>query len=852
MMHQRSRSDAGELNSQPSHSRAASFSSDRASVAGSVTFHMPPPSHVRPAPAYIAASVASQTVTEDQNAQLEDHHEDSGHLLLNALFSEKALSLLNAFLDHLLFAFLSTASSPSLTSIRPAITEVLKPRLARDAMATADEELEGLLAGEDEDEFPAQDGLEPQKWDVEKMWKRTRLRIMVYTRLGELEDEDEERYVQHERGLSMDDKDSEEAGLVSWASAIFLTSVIEHIAEQTLLASGQAAFARTSAKLKKLARHALPGEEPPLERLVIEDFDVEKLAVNAALGRLWRTWRKRVRSPVGPLSPRGPRSMSSMASLHRRRTSYDTVNESTLDDNVREVPEHEPTETEIAANIPLPMRDNDVSEIEVPGLAHTFEEDGSSETETPTTRRQRPSSVVILGPADAFRRRQTKGRPLSMPPPQPQPFAMPHMPGGFEEAEEQGAEQLASLPDDEAKDMPFVTPMERMSDDDSYIHDERQEGMSRADEREAERDHDSDADMVAFAASTGMGFGMSPMNPVKSDGPDQHSDADNTPRQSRHEEHNRLIQSKRISMEKAGPPGIARTYPTKSPAGTPQETPKAEASTFFDDSNADNDMSGPNAIGVARTSNVPIPPTPSPPPGEPGYEFNRAHRKHPSHGGYTEVLPRQTAPTSMPARNNPTSPEETSSPIENPVSRKEVPVMQSSGSRDTSPRRTRAGLLLPALQEGQSSQPTKREAYAISETSAYRNSPTPHSPRAGSSLRSHESPIPVAERAVKPKAYDSLTLRSLSGTPDTAAFEKPILQRVSSTSTTRSAGTSILHTGRDSSASVDSRQRNLSIRMSEEDRQREFDTIVKGDETVKFTLTPETVRDNMAVCVILT
>ena len=84
-------------------------------------------------------------------------------------------------------------------------------------MATADEELEGLLAGEDDEEFPAQGGKEGEKpWDVEKVWKRTRLRIMVYTRLGELEDDDEERYVQQERGLSMDEDDDEEAGLVSW------------------------------------------------------------------------------------------------------------------------------------------------------------------------------------------------------------------------------------------------------------------------------------------------------------------------------------------------------------------------------------------------------------------------------------------------------------------------------------------------------------------------------------------------------------------------------------------------------------------------------------------------------------
>jgi hypothetical protein len=229
-MHRHTHSETGDMASARS-SRAPSFSSDRPSATGSVTFQMP--SNVRPPPAYIAASVASQTVTDHHNAQLREDGDDSDELE-NAVFSGQALALLNAFLDHLLFAFLSSARSPSLTAIRPAIADVLKPRLAREATEAADEELEGLLAGED-DEFPAQDSRATDKWDVEKVWKRTRLRIMVYTRLGELEDEDEEKFVQQERGLSMDDDEDDEAGLVSWASAIFLTSVVEYVAEQTLL-----------------------------------------------------------------------------------------------------------------------------------------------------------------------------------------------------------------------------------------------------------------------------------------------------------------------------------------------------------------------------------------------------------------------------------------------------------------------------------------------------------------------------------------------------------------------------------------------------------------------------------------
>lgn len=842
-MHHRARSEAGDISS-PRSSRAPSFSSDRPSLAGSVTFQMP--STVRPAPAYIAASVASQIVTDHHNAQLsesaESENDDLGPFLVNALFSEQALCLLNAFLDHLLFAFLSTARSPSLTAIRPAITEVLKPRLAREAMATADEELQGLLAGEDDEEFPTQDGHEADQWDVEKVWKRTRLRIMVYTRLGELEDEDEERYVQQERGLSMDDSDDDEAGLVSWASAIFLTSVIEYVAEQTLLISGQAAFARISAKMKKLAQQSPDADDQQLERIVVEDFDVEKVALNSALGRLWRTWRKRVRSPITPLSPRGVRYMSSFTSLHRRRVSHDTADESIIGDGVPEVPEQQPTETEIAANIPLPMGDNDVNEIEVPGLARTFEETESSGTQTPITRPQRPSSVIMLAPAESFRRRVAKDRPVSMPPPEAQPFVVPPQPNEFDD------------------DMPFETPLETMSDDESYIHDEHQEGIHPKGEGEAEGDNEHDADMVAFAASTGMGFGMAPMSPIKTSVLQKDEDDVDTPTQTSVAADTQVLQSKRVSIEKSGPPGIVRTYSSRSSStrsleksSTPRSgaAPSDEPRSYLDDAHPDDDLIGSEAIGVAHTSNVPIP-TPSPPAGTPPNDKAPGHVKHPSHGGYVEVLPRQTAATSIHVRNTPT-PEGRHTPVESSQSRKDVQrkeiarkevTISPPRPRDATPPRTR-GTALASLQETETweakpQQPAiaKKPVQPIHQQMAVDSSPKRSSP-----LRTREPAATPADRAAKPKPVEE-SPRSRSGTLEGPTPEKSSLKRVSSSSSTgRSVSTSILHSGRDSDVSLSGRPRGLSGRMSEEDRQREFDSLVKGDETVKYTLTPQSMRD---------
>ncbi|KAH7093335.1 hypothetical protein FB567DRAFT_557307 [Paraphoma chrysanthemicola] len=815
-------------------SRAPSFSSDRPSVASSITFQMP--TTVRPAPAYIAASVASQIVTDHHNAQLREEDADSEELE-NAVFSEQALSLLNAFLDHLLFAFLSSARSPSLTAIRPAIADVLKPRLAREATEAADEELQGLLAGEDE-EFPAQDGRPVDKWDVEKVWKRTRLRIMVYTRLGELEDEDEEKYVQQERGLSMDDDEDDEAGLVSWASAIFLTSVVEYVAEQTLLVAGSAAFARMAAKMKKLAQEQDESGEPTFERLVIEEPDVEKIALNSALGRLWRTWRKRVRSPISPMSPgRGIRPVSSYSSLHRRKMSHDTV-----DGQHSPIPEHTPTETEIAANIPLPIGHNDVNEIEVPGLARTFEtDDESAGMQTPVPNNRRPSSAMLIAPPET-RRRTTRDRPLSMPPPVALPFTVAPL---ISKAEPVAAAEAET---------PFQTPMEYATKRRSFMALEEQPSLPSK-EQEAQEEHESsespqeaDADMMAFAASTGMGFRMSTVDPITTEVPEKEEEEADIPSAGGYESEPKIMKSKRMSVEKTGPPGIVRTFSTRSSslrsATTPVATPKAsqqpEARSYLDDSHSTDEEAESHAIGVARTSDIPIRSTPTPP-----IDTFTDRGKHAAHGGYVEVQPRQTAPTSISVRNTP-SPDARPVVPDRSVARKDLhkrdlsgedyatanqyPNVTSAPRRQDGPPKSR-GASLPSLKEVDSNNGRQR--------TPPETVPTPTTPQ-----RSPNRDIPIigSERPVQRKSTDD-SKRSIRGAPGgSPGSEKSGVQRVASSSSRKKSGSfTAKHSGRDSEASQ--RSQVLRGRMSEEDREREFDSLVKGEETVKFTLTPQTVRD---------
>ncbi|KAJ8115438.1 hypothetical protein OPT61_g2917 [Boeremia exigua] len=823
-MHRHTSSETGDIMSRRS-SIAPSFSSDRPSVASSVTFQMP--TTVRPAPAYIAASVASQIVTDNHNAQRRqsdlDHEE-----LENAIFSEQALSLLNGFLDHLLFAFLSTARSPSLTTIRPAIIEVLKPRLAREAAEAADEELQGLLSGDDDEEFsPVDGGRAIDRWDVEKVWKRTRLRIMVYTRLGEMEDEDEERYVQQERGLSMDEDEDEEAGLVSWASAIFLTSVVEYVAEQTLLVAGQAAYARTASRAKK-SPLADQTDEGTLERLIIEEPDVEKIALNSALGRLWRTWRKRVRSSLQPLSPnRGVRPNSSFASLQRRGS---RSSQATADDSYHveptPVPERAPSETDIAANIPLPIGTRDVDEIEVPGLARTFEDTESSGRQTPVPRPQRPNSVIMLASAESFRRRHNKERPLSMPGPETLPFAVP---------------ARSHMNDDDGQlDTPFETPMTSNFNHNSYVSDEnRVEPLLLPHKGEGSAND-------AMPSSATEASPKSHRSLTKTRSVDRGDTEPDTPTSDSYDVEPTVLQSKRMSIGRSGPPGIVRTFSTKSnslksaretPVATPLASPHSMTRSYLDDHSDDDEVGGPQAIGVAKTSDKPIQSSPTPSV-EPWTDRAKVVA---AQGGYVEVQP---TPRAVPLRNTPTP---DSKPIipERSVARNDVAKRANSNvasgaaaaaiaSATSPPRRrdatppTSGRTSLPSLQEVEYYKPQR---IVTSEQSARKNSPT-----FSNRSRTQSPHVAVAERQA-PRRSTEEPRRSQSAA---GSFkERPGVMRVASTSSKKSGSISRLPTNRDSDSQL---SRNIGERLSEEDRERQFEELVQGKETVKYTLTPENMR----------
>ncbi|KAJ4306071.1 hypothetical protein N0V88_000867 [Collariella sp. IMI 366227] len=396
-------------------SRTQSISSDRPSTVGHSL--MSPPSSVSPEPAFIAASAASQIVTNDHDSHAEtwyDQHgiEPSGE---TAPVSPAALQLVNNFLDQLLFNFLSISRATTLSALRPAVSEVLKPKLAKDAISQADEELREYLGGDDEDAAQSQapNDSSPADWDLELAWKRTRLRCMVYSSLGDMEEEDEDYYMeQGHLDVDLQDRFSE---TVSPAVAIFLTSILEFLGEQALIIAGQAAYHRMRLKYEKELRDNVRTPTGVADKIVVGELDMERVALDRTLGRLWRAWKKKIRSPAMGSVDRLNRSYSKdslfSASSHLRSTSSAaelavpaTVPEPEAENQTvqhelqgqEEKLQGPPEEYLTAAAIALPMGLNDIAEIELPGLALCSDNEASDSEEEESTRPARPKSMVIL------------------------------------------------------------------------------------------------------------------------------------------------------------------------------------------------------------------------------------------------------------------------------------------------------------------------------------------------------------------------------------------------------------------------------------------------------------------------
>ena len=357
-------------------SRSYSTSSGVTSLSGHALFS--PPASINPEPAYVANSAASQLVSSELETD-------------GVTVSPSALAQLNSFLDHILFNILLAAKSTRLSLLRPAIHNVLKPRLGKPALSGADEELREYLGDDEEDDENPETSLEQgtkYDFDLELAWKLARLRCMVYSRLGDLEEDDEDEYIECE---NLDERGgrprrfSSHPSRVTTASAIFLTSVIEFLAQEALARAAQV----TQRKLQTDSGGTVDPNAALLsrqDRIVVSDADMRHLGRDSPLQKLWRGWRHQVRTSNDPTSrPLSPESF--MVPGHNSSKASMSTSDNIPEPEVR----HQPSVAEVLhendpARIPLPMTDNDVNEIEV----------GSTHGDSDHDRSGRPRSLQLF------------------------------------------------------------------------------------------------------------------------------------------------------------------------------------------------------------------------------------------------------------------------------------------------------------------------------------------------------------------------------------------------------------------------------------------------------------------------
>ncbi|KAG5973821.1 hypothetical protein E4U55_000262 [Claviceps digitariae] len=402
---------SGKMSPMYGRSRAQSISSDIPSTIG-FGFVLPPLS-VSPESCFIAHGAASQIITNDHDSHAHAWYDRNGiePPVEAAAISGPALQLVNSFLDQLLFNFLQLAKSTRLSSLRLAIIEVLKPKLAQDAIGNAEEELKEYLGGADEEDYVQPQGPGASRnWDLELAWKRIRLRCMVYSSLGDMEEEDEDMYMEEENlAFGTNEKISD---VVSPAVAIFLTSVLEYMGELTLTVAGQAAYHRVQNKINKELREGSRDASRPADRIVVADSDMERVALDRTLGRLWRGWKKRVRMPTNDMAAIAAGQPFSKPSSFLSKEEKEASGQETTEfqesaghdhsSDSRQSQEHMELSSSVveeyveAAEIPLPATDNDVNEIEVPGLAHYSDDETDVDLIAEEVALKRPRSCVQL------------------------------------------------------------------------------------------------------------------------------------------------------------------------------------------------------------------------------------------------------------------------------------------------------------------------------------------------------------------------------------------------------------------------------------------------------------------------
>jgi hypothetical protein len=332
-----------------------------------------------PRPVYVAQNAAESLTSAELDRPV--------------LVTDATLDLVNGFLDQILYSLLASSKSTSMGAIRMAVPKLLKLRLGQAALSAGDEEVRDILASTDiEEKQTASAKSRSSDFDLELVWKLARLRCMVYSRLGDMEEEDEEEILEQER--LTEDAHNPQASTTP-IEALFLAAILGFLGEQALCTGAQHAEKRQNQHAATRSGDETGTEDGDETDLVLEPVDMLQLGREGPLSRLWRTWRRDTRS-IESLHSR-PSSQGYALSTHTGESAH--ARKESLASRAGAIPEEDSSNPISPSQIPLPMRDNDIDEIEVPGLAPAIdgEEDQlEDDREIPERSKRRPSSMLIM------------------------------------------------------------------------------------------------------------------------------------------------------------------------------------------------------------------------------------------------------------------------------------------------------------------------------------------------------------------------------------------------------------------------------------------------------------------------
>ncbi|KAK9325042.1 hypothetical protein V1517DRAFT_3683 [Lipomyces orientalis] len=234
-------------------------------------------------PVYVASEAAAAVLASDSLVQ--------AHSLSVLPPTPAALATLNAFLDHLVLVLLSRAKCSLIDSLRNAVKQIFKNQLADDAIAEGEAELRTYIRTPEE-EYALLGTHAPMStdsaFDTELAWRMARVRCMVYSSLGNVEEADVLECTPEQPSLFSTGDSLDTPDLISPIATIFLTAILEFVAEHALLVAGRAVLSRylvASASRPHMATGVL----------LLEEIDIDKLALDPQVGKVWRQWKKRSR-----------------------------------------------------------------------------------------------------------------------------------------------------------------------------------------------------------------------------------------------------------------------------------------------------------------------------------------------------------------------------------------------------------------------------------------------------------------------------------------------------------------------------------------------------------------------------